>query len=168
LELRQVVADFFKDKYQAEYTADEVVITSGASEALDSTLRTILVEGDEVIITAPAYPAYASLIELNGGVVKYLDVSDTNFVPDINKLESLVTDKTKAILLNYPSNPTGASLTRKEVQDIANFVKIKTSSLSVTKYILRMFMKVNTSLLAHATILKIKLSLFTVCQNHTQ
>lgn len=125
LELRQVVADFFKDKYQAEYTADEVVITSGASEALDSTLRTILVEGDEVIITAPAYPAYASLIELNGGVVKYLDVSDTNFVPDINKLESLVTDKTKAILLNYPSNPTGASLTRKEVQDIANFVENK-------------------------------------------
>src|SRR5699024_8285963 len=46
LELRQVVADFFKDKYQAEYTADEVVITSGASDALDSTLRTILVEGD--------------------------------------------------------------------------------------------------------------------------
>ena len=85
VELRQAAADFFREKYNAHYTADEVVITNGASEALDSVLRTILTEGDEVIITAPAYPAYESLIELNGGVVKYLDVSDTDFVPDIMK-----------------------------------------------------------------------------------
>ena len=66
VELRQAVAEFFENKYQAPYSVDEVVITSGASEALDSTLRTLLVEGDEVIITAPANPAYESLIELNG------------------------------------------------------------------------------------------------------
>ena len=122
VELRQAAADFFKEKYDGEYSADEVVITTGASEALDSVLRTILTEGDEVIITAPAYPAYESLIELNGGIVKYLDVSDTGFIPDIEKLDALVTSNTKAILLNYPSNPTGASLSEKDVSDIADYI----------------------------------------------
>ena len=125
VELRQAVAEFFENKYQAPYSVDEVVITSGASEALDSTLRTLLVEGDEVIITAPAYPAYESLIELNGGVVKYLDVSDSDFIPSIDKLEALMTDRTKAILLNYPSNPTGASLGEKEIQAIVDFIEQK-------------------------------------------
>src|SRR5699024_6485366 len=83
---------------------------NGASEALDSTLRTILTAGDEVILTAPVYSAYASLIELNGGKVVYLDTSNNQFKPDPAKLESLITDKTKAIILNYPSNPTGATL----------------------------------------------------------
>ena len=85
----------------------------------------MLVEGDEVIITAPAYPAYESLIELNGGVVKYLDVSDSDFIPSIDKLEALMTDRTKAILLNYPSNPTGASLGEKEIQAIVDFIEQK-------------------------------------------
>ena len=125
VELRQAAADFFADKYNAHYTADEVVITNGASEALDSVLRTILTEGDEVIITAPAYPAYESLIKLNGGVVKYLDVSDTEFIPNIEKLDALVTNSTKAVLLNYPSNPTGASLSEKDVNDIANYISNK-------------------------------------------
>ena len=125
VELRQAAADFFSDKYNAHYTADEVVITNGASEALDSVLRTILTEGDEVIITAPAYPAYESLIELNGGVVKYLDVSDTNFVPNIEKLDALVTNNTKAVLLNYPSNPTGASLSEEDVDAIAEYISSK-------------------------------------------
>ena len=124
-QLRQAAADFFADKYNAYYTADEVVITNGASEALDSVLRTILTEGDEVIITAPAYPAYESLIKLNGGIVKYLDVSNTQFVPDIKKLEALVTNNTKAVLLNYPSNPTGASLSEKDVKNIADFISSK-------------------------------------------
>lgn len=122
VELRQAAAVFFADKYNAYYTADEVVITNGASEALDSVLRTILTEGDEVIITAPAYPAYESLIKLNGGIVKYLDVSNTQFVPNIKKLEALVTNNTKAVLLNYPSNPTGASLSEKDVKNIADFI----------------------------------------------
>lgn len=122
VELRQAAADFFASKYDAHYSADEVVITTGASEALDSVLRTILNEGDEVIITAPAYPAYESLIKLNGGVVKYLDVSDTDFVPDIEKLRALVTENTKAILLNYPSNPTGASLSAEDVENLANYI----------------------------------------------
>lgn len=122
LELRQAAAGFFKEKYNASYSTDEVVIMTGASEALDSVLRTILTEGDEVIITAPAYPAYESLIELNGGTVKYLDVSDTGFVPDIEKLDALVTNNTKAVLLNYPSNPTGASLSENDVTEIANYI----------------------------------------------
>src|SRR5699024_6278566 len=125
VELRQAAADFFADKYNAHYTADEVVITNGASEALDSVLRTILTEGDEVIITAPAYPDYESLIKLNGGIVKNLDVSNTQYVPDIKKLDTLVTNNTKAVLLNNPSNPTGATISEKDVKNIADFISSK-------------------------------------------
>src|SRR5699024_8148182 len=125
VELREAAADFFAEKYNAHYTADEVVITNGASEALDSVLRTILTEGDEVIITAPAYPAYESLIKLNGGIVKYRDDSDTQFITDIAKMEALVTNNTRAVLLNSPNNPTGASISEKDVNNIADFISSK-------------------------------------------
>jgi Aspartate/tyrosine/aromatic aminotransferase len=143
VELREAAADFFAEKYNAHYTADEVVITNGASEALDSVLRTILTEGDEVIITAPAYPAYESLIKLNGGVVKYLDVSDTQFIPDIEKLEALVTNNTKAVLLNYPSNPTGASLSEKDVKILRILSAAKIFSSSAMKFTVKMFMRIS-------------------------
>lgn len=124
LEVREAAAAFFEDTYQCSYNPEkEVLITNGASEALDSTLRTILAAGNEVILTAPVYSAYASLIELNGGKVVYLDTSSNQFKPDPAKLESLITDKTKAIILNYPSNPTGATLDEAETTALVNILK---------------------------------------------
>lgn len=115
LGVREAVSDFFHDTYQCYFDPQkEVLITNGASEALDSTLRTILTAGDEVILTAPIYSAYESLIELNGGKVVYLDTTNNHFKPDPAVLETLITNKTKAILLNYPSNPTGATLNQEE------------------------------------------------------
>src|SRR5699024_21857 len=124
LGVREAAAAFFEDTYQCSYNPEkEVLITNGASEALDSALRTILAAGDEVILTAPVYSAYASLIELNGGKVVYLDTSNNQFKPDPAKLESLITDKTKAIILNYPSNPTGATLDEAETTALVNILK---------------------------------------------
>lgn len=121
LGVREEVSAFFHDIYQCYYDPQkEVLITNGASEALDSTLRTILTAGDEVILTAPIYSAYESLIELNGGKVVYLDTTNNNFKPDPDVLESLITNKTKAIILNYPSNPTGATLNQEETAALAS------------------------------------------------
>ena len=116
LELRESVSNFFKDTYDVKYNPeDEIVITTGASEGLRSVFETILTEGDEVIIPAPCYSAYEPLVDLLGASVTYMDTSDTDFVPDPEKLKSMITDKTKAVLLNFPSNPTGKVLSKEEM-----------------------------------------------------
>ncbi|MBS4193078.1 aminotransferase class I/II-fold pyridoxal phosphate-dependent enzyme [Bacillus sp. FJAT-49705] len=108
LELRQATASFFKDRYNFSYDPEtEIVITNGASEGIDSVFRTILEEGDEVIIPAPIYSGYEPIIELCGAKVVYLNTADTGFLPSPERLKAMVTQKTKAILLNYPSNPIG-------------------------------------------------------------
>lgn len=116
-ELRESVSSFFRDEYGFYYNpASEVLITTGASEAIDSTFRAILREGDEVILPAPIYSGYEPVIHLAGAKPVYLDTSRTGFLPDPAALESLITGRTKAVLLNYPSNPTGVTL-EKELMD---------------------------------------------------
>ncbi|PAV28401.1 N-acetyl-L,L-diaminopimelate aminotransferase [Virgibacillus profundi] len=111
LELREATSSFFKDTYGFWYDPEtEVLITNGASEGIDSIFRAILNIGDEVILPAPIYSAYGSLIEMCGAKVVYLDTTDTDFLPSPERLKALVTAQTKAILFNFPSNPTGVTI----------------------------------------------------------
>ncbi|MCM3610357.1 aminotransferase class I/II-fold pyridoxal phosphate-dependent enzyme [Planococcus sp. MERTA32b] len=124
IELRQEVASFFGDTYGLSYNPQtEIIITNGASEGLDSLLRTIIEEGDEVIIPAPCYTGYVPLIKLNGGKAVLLDTSDTGLVPDPERLEAAITNKTKAVLFNFPSNPTGVSLNKEETDALVEVLK---------------------------------------------
>lgn len=124
LELREKVSLFFEGKYNGRYNAQsEIVITNGASEGIDSILRTILSEGDEIIIPAPIYSGYEPIIHLNGAKVVYLDTLKTNLLPTPEGIESLINDKTKAIILNYPSNPTGITLNKSLMDEIVNVIK---------------------------------------------
>src|SRR5699024_994020 len=119
-ELRESVAAFFKDTYGFRYDPEtEIVITVGVSEGIDAVLRTILAEGDEVIIPAPIYSAYEPIVHLLGAKVVYLDTSKTGFLPDPNELERLITEKTNAIDLNYPSNPTGVTIPKERMDQLA-------------------------------------------------
>ncbi|MGB6408559.1 MAG: aminotransferase class I/II-fold pyridoxal phosphate-dependent enzyme [Planococcus donghaensis] len=120
LELRAEIASFFQDTYALKFNPQsEVIVTNGASEGLDSLFRAILEEGDEVIIPAPAYPGYEPIIQLCGGKVVYLDTSDTGFQPDPERLEKLITDRTKAVLMNFPSNPTGVTMESAQLEKVA-------------------------------------------------
>ncbi|KAB2332173.1 aminotransferase class I/II-fold pyridoxal phosphate-dependent enzyme [Cytobacillus depressus] len=111
LELRQAAASFFEDTYGFSYDPEtEIIVTNGASEGIDSVFRTILEEGDEVIIPAPIYSGYEPIIELCGAKVVYFNTSDTGFLPSPERLKAMITPKTKAILMNYPSNPIGITL----------------------------------------------------------
>ncbi|QHJ70520.1 aminotransferase class I/II-fold pyridoxal phosphate-dependent enzyme [Planococcus halotolerans] len=124
IELRREVAAFFGDTYGLSYNPQtEIIITNGASEGLDSLLRTIIEEGDEVIIPAPCYTGYVPLIKLNGGKAVLLDTSDTGLVPDPERLEAAITNKTKAVLFNFPSNPTGVSLNKEETDALVKVLK---------------------------------------------
>lgn len=124
LELREEVQRFFEEQYHLSYSADnEIIVTNGASEALDISFRTILEDGDEVILFAPLYPGYEPLIELCGAMPVLVDTSKTNFKPTLEKLKEKFTDRTKAILFNYPSNPTGAILTEEDLRPITDWLK---------------------------------------------
>ncbi|AYA75226.1 aminotransferase A [Bacillus sp. Y1] len=126
IELRTAAAQFVQTKYGLSYNPnDEIIITSGASEAIDITFRTILEEGVEVILPGPVYPGYEPIIKLCGAEPVYADTRDNNFRMTADIISNYITDKTRCIVLPYPSNPTGVSLTKEELSDIAKLLKDK-------------------------------------------
>lgn len=121
IELREAASNFVKTKYSLSYNpSTEVIVTNGASEAIDTTLRGILEKGCEVIIPSPAYPGYEPVIRLMGATPVYIDTTKTGFKLTASALKSAITEKTRCIILPYPSNPTGCILSTKEIEDIAS------------------------------------------------
>jgi aminotransferase len=124
LGLRQAACQFVEKKYGLNYNPEnEVIVTIGASEAIDITFRTILTEGSEVILPGPVYPGYEPLIHTCGAIPVYADVRDNQFRLTADKIKPYITEKTRCIVLPYPSNPTGVSLTESELEEIANLLK---------------------------------------------
>ncbi|UMT76554.1 aminotransferase class I/II-fold pyridoxal phosphate-dependent enzyme [Staphylococcus roterodami] len=123
LETREAISQYFKNRYQFYYDPEEVIVTNGASEALDTSLRSIIEPGDEILIPGPIYAGYIPLIEVLGGIPIYIDTTATQFKITPDAIKRHITPKTKAILLNYPTNPTGVVLKRNEVEELVNVLK---------------------------------------------
>lgn len=125
-ELREAACQFVHKKYQLEYDPhDEVIVTIGASQAIDITLRTILEPGVEVLLPGPVYPGYEPIIRLCGGQPVHIDTTNNGFKLTASLIERHLTNKTRCIILPYPSNPTGVSLTEDELKEIANLIQGK-------------------------------------------
>jgi aminotransferase len=124
IELRTAASRFIETKYGLSYKPDtEVIVTTGASEAIDISFRTILSEGNEVILPGPVYPGYEPIIRLCGATPVYADIRPHQFRFTADVIKPYLTDKTRCIVLPYPSNPTGVSLTKKELEEIADLVR---------------------------------------------
>lgn len=124
VELRQAIAKYLNEKFKINYSPkDEILITIGVSEALDITLRSILNPGDEVIIPEPCFVAYKPLVTMIGAKAVALDTSKTGFAPKAEDIEKLITEKTKAILICYPNNPTGVTIKLPQLKKIAELAK---------------------------------------------
>ena len=123
LTLRQAASDFVKEKYQLDYAPEnEILVTIGATEALSATLTAILEEGDKVLLPAPAYPGYEPIVNLVGAEVVEIDTTENNFVLTPEMLEKAILeqgDKLKAVILNYPANPTGITYNREQLEALA-------------------------------------------------
>ena len=123
LTLRQAASDFVKEKYQLDYAPEnEILVTIGATEALSATLTAILEEGDKVLLPAPAYPGYEPIVNLVGAEVVEIDTTENNFVLTPEMLEKAIleqVDKLKAVILNYPANPTGITYSREQLEALA-------------------------------------------------
>ena len=124
-ELRQELSGYLKNDCKVEYDpASELLITVGVSEALDLALRAILNPGDEVIMPDPCYVAYDACVILAGGeVVRVPTMQDNDFEVTAADIEARITDKTRAILIGYPSNPTGAVMGRDKLVRIAEVAR---------------------------------------------
>jgi len=124
-QLRQELAKYLDSRYRLNYDPDdELLITVGVSEGLDLVLRAILNSDDEVIIPDPCYVAYAACIILAGGVPVSVPTGEENsFKLTAGDIEKRITQRTKAILIGYPSNPTGAVMTKDELIQIADMAR---------------------------------------------
>lgn len=122
-ELREVIADYYK-KYSNEYTFENVMITVGGLEALTLSLFATVDPGDEVIIPDPGFPNYEGQIIMTGAKAVAVPVyEENNFKIRAEDIEKAITPKTKAIVLNSPSNPMGSVLDRRDVEAIAEVVE---------------------------------------------
>ena len=127
LTLRQAASDFVKEKYQLDYAPEnEILVTIGATEALSATLTAILEEGDKVLLPAPAYPGYEPIVNLVGAEIVEIDTTENGFVLTPEMLEKAILeqgDKLKAVILNYPANPTGITYSREQLESLADVLR---------------------------------------------
>lgn len=124
LELREKIAQKFKKENNLDYSASEIIVTNGGKQALYNTLKTILNEGDEVIIIAPAWVSYEAQILLCGGKVRIVQAKKENdFVPLIKDIEDAINEKTKAIMINSPNNPTGSIYPEEFLKELSEVIK---------------------------------------------
>lgn len=127
LALRQAASQFVNEKYKLSYDPEtEILVTIGATEALSATLTAILEEGDKVLLPAPAYPGYEPIVNLIGAEVVEIDTTENDFVLTPEMLEKAILeqgDKLKAVILNYPANPTGVAYSREQIAALADVLK---------------------------------------------
>jgi len=122
--LRETLARHLAEHYHLTYNSDdEIIITSGVSEALDIAIRAIVNPGDEVLIAEPCYVSYAPCVTLAGGIPVPVECTEQDrFKLNPDSLLEKVTPKTKALMINFPNNPTGAVMNRADLKAIADIV----------------------------------------------
>lgn len=119
VELREVISDYCKEQFNQVYDArNEILVTTGVSESISAVLKTILEEGDEVIMFNPSFSLYGSNVEMYGGKVVAYDMIANDMKINKDVLLSLISDKTKAMIINSPCNPTGQLLCENDLKNI--------------------------------------------------
>lgn len=123
--LRQAISDKIYQKHSVRYDPEkEIIVTVGGSEAIDLALRGIIDPGDEVLVVEPCFVCYAPLVELAGGVAVPVPTRiENNFKLTVEDFRDKITPRTKMLILPFPNNPTGAVMTREDLEPIAEFLR---------------------------------------------
>lgn len=122
-ELKREIVKYYNKYFGGAYKEENCLITVGSTEGLSTFIRSLVEEGDEVIMPTPTYPGYAPNIKLQKGIEVYLDTSKDNFKLTAENLEKAITSKTRAIILTYPNNPSGVCLDEEELDKIADVIR---------------------------------------------
>lgn len=119
LELREEIAKYYRDEFNYSLSSDQIMITTGSAHGMWLTLTGILDPGDEVIIPTPYYPPYSGQVEITGGKPIYLPLyEDEGFQLNLERFEGVITNRTKAIIINSPNNPTGSIMNRHTLESM--------------------------------------------------
>ena len=122
-QLLELISRYLYERFALEYDPKHILVTVGGSEAIDLALRACVESGDEVLVPDPAYVSYSPLVLMSDGTPVAVECrEEDNFVLKKEYLEKAITPKTKAIILTYPNNPTGAIMTREQLQEIADVI----------------------------------------------
>lgn len=122
--LRIEIGNYLYRKFDLLYNEDQIMVSVGASEGVDSLFRCLIDDGDEVILLKPAYVAYEPLVSMCGGVAKTIELKEENdFKLTPEELKAAITPKTKLLLMNFPSNPTGGVMTKEDLDKIVPIIK---------------------------------------------
>ena len=119
--LRKEISNYLLEKFSVDFDSENIMITVGASEAIDLALRAVINPGDEVLIPDPSYVSYRPIVELLGGVPVSVPCGE-DFKLKKNLLEEKITSKSKVLIYSYPNNPTGAIMTESEQREILNLI----------------------------------------------
>ena len=121
LDFRQAIVRRERNKHDADITTDEVYITNGVSEGINILMGTLLEPGAEVLVPGPGYPSYAQYIGFyEGRIVPYRQIEEEDWAPDVDMIRKRITDRTKALVMINPNNPTGAEYEAKHVREIGD------------------------------------------------
>lgn len=125
MELRKTICGYIKRKISVEYQPEsELIVTVGGSEGIDLGIRALIDPGDEVLIVEPCFVCYAPIVELTGGVAVPIETTEeTGFKLTAEALKSKITDRTKLLILPFPNNPTGAIMTKEDLEPIAEIIR---------------------------------------------
>lgn len=124
MELRQEICNYQNRRFGLSYNPKETIVTVGGSEAIDITVRALVNPGDEVIIPIPAFVCYGPIVEMAHGVPVYIETkAEDKFKLTPKDLRAAITPKTKLLVLPFPNNPTGAVMTRDELEEIAEILR---------------------------------------------
>lgn len=123
-QLRKNISVYLRERFDVDYNPDHIIVTVGASEGIDLALRASLDDGDEVLIPDPCYVSYAPCVTLAGGMPVSLNcIAENGFIVTREEIEKKITEKTKAIILAYPNNPTGGIMTKEQLNEIAPIIE---------------------------------------------
>ncbi|MBQ8373520.1 MAG: aminotransferase class I/II-fold pyridoxal phosphate-dependent enzyme, partial [Candidatus Methanomethylophilaceae archaeon] len=121
LDLREAIVDREYEKHGVRITSDDVYVTSGVSECINMLMGTFLEPGDEVLVPGPGYPSDAQYINFyEGSVIPYRMIEEEDWRPDVDMIRKRITDKTKALVVINPNNPTGAEYEEKDLREIGD------------------------------------------------
>lgn len=134
-DVREKVAKSVEEESDVSLTGENVIMTVGAAGGLNVVFKSILNEGEEVIIFAPYFWEYNSYVENNGGKIIFVDSDISTFQPDLKKFEESITAKTKAVIINSPNNPTGVVYSEECLKSMAAIVEVKEKEYGISIFI---------------------------------
>ena len=121
MELREEICKKFKKDYNLDYTVKDVIVSSGAKQSLTNVLMAIVDPGEEVIVPTPCWISYIEMIKLTGGIPVLVEMDEeSGFDLNVEKIAEYITEKTKAVLINSPNNPTGAVYKKEDIEKLGN------------------------------------------------